>query len=70
MDRCVIGGSAMHVEARPLPQPGAHLRMLVGGIMVPHQVDIQLGGNIGLQAAQERPELLLAMAGLAVECRK
>ena len=56
----------MHVEARPLRQPGAHLGMLVGGVIIHHQVDIQFGGNTGLQAAQEGQELLMAMAGLAL----
>ena len=56
----------MHVEARPLCQPGAHLGMLVGGVIVHYQVDIQFGGNTGLQAAQERQELLMTMAGLAL----
>jgi len=46
-------------------QPSAHLGMLVGGVIIDHQVDIQLGGDTGLQAAQERQELLMAMAGLA-----
>ena len=69
----------MHVEARPLRQPGAHLGMLVGGVIVHYQVDIQFGGNAGRQAAQERQELLMTMARLAfgknsprgnVECRE
>ena len=38
-------------------------KMLVGGVIVDHQVDIQIGGNTGLQAPQERQELLMTMAG-------
>src|SRR5271157_3008135 len=56
----------VHVEARPLRKPSAHLGMLVGGVIVHDQVDIQFGGNTGLQAAQERQELLMTMAGLAL----
>ena len=56
----------IHVEARPLCQPGAHLGMLVGGVIVHYQVDMQFGGNTGLHAAQERQELLMAMTGLAL----
>ena len=55
----------MHVEARPLRQPGAYLGMFVGGVIVHHQVDFQFG-NTGLQTAQERQELLMTMAGLAI----
>jgi hypothetical protein len=49
-----------------LRQPGAHLGMLVSGVIVHHQVDIQVGGNTGLQAVQERQELRMTMAGLAL----
>ena len=54
------------MEARPLCQPGAHLGVLVGSVIVHDQVDIQFGGNTGLQAAQEGQKLLMTMAGRAL----
>ena len=53
------------MEARPAREPGPHFRVLVGCVVVEHQMDIERGGDISLDVAQEREELLVAVAMLA-----
>jgi len=36
-----VGGDVVHVIARPLRQPGAHLGMFVGGVVVDDQVQFE-----------------------------
>jgi len=38
-----IGGNVVHVIARPLRQPGAHLGMFVGGVVIDDEVKIEFG---------------------------
>ena len=47
-------------------QPGPHVRMLVSGVVVADQVDLQTAGNVALDRAQEREELLVPMPGWAL----
>jgi len=61
ISRCVVD-----LEARPLGQPGAHLAMLVGSVVVDDQVHIQMGGNGTVDSLQEGQKLLVAMPGLAI----
>jgi len=49
-------------EARVSLEPLAHLRMLVGGIVVEDGVDHFAGRNLGLDGVQEADEFLMAMA--------
>jgi hypothetical protein len=40
--------------------------VLMGGIVVHHNMEVEFGWNIGLDMAQERQELLMTMARLAL----
>ena len=48
-----IGGHARHVELRPLRQPGLHLCVLVGAVVVDDQVQIELLGDLLFDPSQE-----------------
>ena len=48
-------------EARMLLEPSAHVRMLVGAVIVHHQVQPHLAGEFLIQTAQEFQELLVAV---------
>ena len=56
----------MHVEAGPLCQPGPDLGVLVGAVVVHHQMDVQIFRDGHLDLAQEAQELLVPVAGLAL----
>ena len=47
----------MQHEAGMLCQPTLYRRSLVGGGVVQDQVDIEVGGDFGVDLAQERQEL-------------
>jgi len=49
-----------------LGQPGAHLTMFVRGVVVHHQVHVELFRNTGVQLAQKREKLLMPVARLAL----
>jgi len=53
------------VEAGTVCQPGAHLGMFVGGVVIDDEVNIELCGDAGIQITQEGKELLVSMARLA-----
>ena len=55
----------MKVEALVLLEPGDHIRMLVGAVVVEDDVDLFAPGNLAVDQAQERQELLVAVAGEA-----
>src|SRR5277367_5115546 len=38
-----IGGCVVDMQARPLPEPGAHFGVLVGGVVIHDQMHIQTG---------------------------
>jgi hypothetical protein len=46
------------MEAGPLRQPGPHLGVLVGAVVVHDQMDVQILGNGLLDLAQEAQKLL------------
>ena len=48
-----------------LCQPGAYLGMFVGSVVVDDEMNVEVGGDAGIQIAQEGKELLMAMARLA-----
>jgi len=54
------------MEAGPLGQPGPDLGVLVGTVVVHHQMDVQVLGQGLLDLAQKAQELLVAVAGLAL----
>jgi hypothetical protein len=45
----------MHVKARPLRQPSAHLGMPAGGVLIYNQGDIQFGGNTRIGSGDSAP---------------
>ena len=51
------GGCEVHMEAGPLGQPVADQRRLVGGVVVRDQVDVEVGGHLGLDGIEEFAEL-------------
>jgi hypothetical protein len=53
------GGRVVDVEAGPLRQPEAHLGMLVGGIVVDDQMDIEICGHCLVDALEKAGELLM-----------
>ena len=56
----------MQLKARSARQPRAHLRVLVGAVVVDDEMHVERAWNLGLEMAQEREELLMAMARLAL----
>src|SRR3990172_5196096 len=52
-----VGGREVHVEARVARQPAPDERCLVGPVVVDDQVHLQVGGDLGVDAPQELPEL-------------
>lgn len=55
----------MDVPARSLCQPIADQYGLVGGIVVHDEVDVEVGGDVGLDMVEELAELGRAMLGIA-----
>jgi hypothetical protein len=56
----------MDVEARAGGEPATDLGMLVGGVVVDDQVDVERLGDGSLDVAEELQELLVAMPALAL----
>ena len=54
----------MHVDPWVGRQPGLHLRVLVGGVVVHHQVQLDVGVGPG-HVLEERQELLMPVLLLA-----
>ena len=55
----------MHMPTRSGRQPRLDLGMFVRGIVVHDHVDVQIGGNGLVNAAQERQKFLMPMTGFA-----
>ncbi len=55
----------VNVIARPLCQPGAHLAMLVRGVIVHDEVNVELFRDTGVEATERGEKLLVSVAGLA-----
>ena len=51
------GGCEVHMEAGPLGKPVPDQRRLVGGVVVHDQVDVEVGGHLGLDGIEEFAEL-------------
>ena len=56
----------MDVIARAFREPGAHFGVLMGGVIVDDQVQIEFRGHAGIEVVQEGEELLMAMARFAL----
>src|SRR3954468_4214354 len=60
------GGREVQTIARARGQPLLHLWMLVGSVIIEHQVDVQSGINGLVNATEEAQELLVTVAGMAL----
>jgi len=60
-----IGGSIVHVEARSGGQPAPYFLVLMGGVVVHYQVDIQVRQHIGIDMVEEPQKFLMPVARLA-----
>ena len=61
-----ICGREVNVPTRTAGEPSLDLGMLVRGVVVDDEMDVELGRHIGLDVAQECEELLVTMAGFAL----
>src|SRR5260370_6600127 len=61
-----IGGREVNVPTRTACEPSSDLRMLVGGVVVDDEMDVELGWHVGLDVTREGEEFLMAMAGFAL----
>ena len=61
-----VGRDEVHVPSGSGGQPGPHLRMRVSGVVVDDAVDVELCRHRLIDGAQERQELLVPMARLAL----
>src|SRR6476659_4645445 len=61
-----IGGREVNVPTRTAGEPGSDLGMLVGGVVVDNEMDVELDRHIGLDVTQEGEELLMTMARFAL----
>ena len=60
------GGREVNVPTRPAGEPSSDLGMLVAGVVVDDEMDVELVRHIGLDVAQESEELLMTMARFAL----
>ena len=56
-----VGGGEVEMVAGPVGQPAFDAGMLVGGVVVDDEVDIEVRGHVGVNVFQEAQELLVAM---------
>ena len=56
------GSMWKHVEARMLGQPSFHFGVLVGGVIVGDQVDVEIGEGLAVDGLEEGKPLLVAVA--------
>lgn len=54
-----VGGREVNVPTRTAGEPRSDLGMLVGGVVVDDEMDVELGRHIGLDVTQEGEELLM-----------
>ncbi len=60
------GRDKVRNKPRMALQPRLHVGMLVGAVIVHHQVESDLAGKLRINASQEFPELLMAVPGKAL----
>jgi hypothetical protein len=61
-----VGRREVNVPTRTACEPSSDLGMLVGGVVVDDEMDVELGWHVGLDVTQEGEELLMAMVGFAL----
>ena len=61
-----IRGGVVHVKSGTPGQPSLDPGMLVRGVVVDDEMNIEVHGDVGLDVAQELEELLVTMTGLAL----
>ncbi len=61
-----IRGSVVKVKSGTPCQPSLDLGMLMRGVVVDDEMNIEVSGHVGLDVAQELEELLVTMTGLAL----
>jgi hypothetical protein len=61
-----IGGREVNVPTRTSCEPSSDLGMLVGGVVVDDEMDVELGRHVCLDVTQEGEELLVPMARFAL----
>src|ERR671918_731867 len=59
------GGDEVRHESGIALQPGLHFRVLVGSVVVHDQMQRDIAGELGVDAAQEFQKLLMAMSLMA-----
>lgn len=57
-----VGWRVVDVEARPLRQPQPHFGMLVRGVVVDDQMDVQVFGHSLIDVLEKAEKLLMAVA--------
>ncbi len=55
----------MNVVAWPGGEPALDLGVLVGAVVVDDEVNLQIGGDVGVDVLEKAQELLVAVARLA-----
>ena len=53
----------MQIKARVLGQPRVHTGVLVGGVVVHDEVDVEVLGDLVVERTQEPQELLVTVTG-------
>ncbi len=61
-----VGWCEVNVPTRTAGEPGPDLGMLVGGVVVDDEMDVELRRHISFDVTQEGEELLVTMAGFAL----
>ena len=61
-----IGGREVNMPTRTTGEPSPDLEMLMSGVVVDDEMDIELSRHIGLDVPQEGEEFLMTMAGFAL----
>ena len=61
-----VGRREVNVPTWTACKPSSDLGMLVGGVVVDDEMDVELGWHVGLDVTQKGEELLMTMAGFAL----
>ena len=61
-----IDGGVMQVVSGPAGQPRLDLGMLVGGVVVDDEMDVERCGHVGVDVVQEGEEFLVAVTALTL----
>ena len=61
-----IGGRVVDVVTPPIPEPGSHFRMLVGGVVIDDEMHVEVRRHIRIDMLEEGEELLVTMLSPAL----